>query len=79
MELMEEVARILAAHQCKTIIVAVSVYAINFHEIRKYYIVTILGHMNFRSSKSMEIDVLVINLEECYRIVSAFSTYMFLS
>ncbi|XP_053307826.1 cytosolic acyl coenzyme A thioester hydrolase isoform X2 [Spea bombifrons] len=86
MKLMDEVAGIVAVRHCKTNVVTASVDAINFHrKIQKGCIITISGRMTFTSNKSMEIEVfvdadcLVGDIQEKYRAVSAFFTYVSLS
>ncbi|VFV29439.1 cytosolic acyl coenzyme a thioester [Lynx pardinus] len=86
MKLVDEMARIVATHHCKTNIVTASVDAINLHDkLRKECIITISGHMTFTSNRSVKIEVLVDanpvvdNSQKHYRAASAFFTYMCLS
>ena len=86
MKLVDEMARIVATHHCKTNIVTASVDAINLHDkLRKECIITISGHMTFMSNRSVKIEVLVDanpvvdNSQKHYRAASAFFPYVCLS
>lgn len=69
---------IVASRHCRTSVVTASVEASNFHKIRKGYVITIFGRMNFRSNNtSIETHVLLDTepvVEKRYRLASAFFT-----